>query len=318
MAGQPDNTIELTGPSGGGVFSVRGFLLGLPIAVLVGVVTARIAEIAQSELKFAPFIAFPLLLGGGLGAVVVGLIRLGQLGNRFTILLATVLAVGVAVVGEHYFPYREALKEAERIGPMMLGPSRPDSNAPDAIKGSVAQALKQLAQRPAAPGSFVEYLRQQAAVGRPIFGDHTAHGMAAWLTWWADALLVLAAALAMVVPALRQPYCNRCRTWYRTIRAGRIDGPTGQRLAAVAGVSDVGQPVSARYRLASCKGGCGPTRFEFSWERGDGATSWTQTWLDAARRNRTMQLLDEALAAAAEPDEPAERPDQVDGPNPEP
>ena len=74
----------------------------------------------------------------------------------------------------------------------------------------------------------------------------------------------------MTIPAVRVPYCNQCRTWYRTVRNGKIDLPTAGRLAELLGVETAGAPRSARYRLSACQGGCGPTRCELSWEHGGG------------------------------------------------
>ena len=59
---------------------------------------------------------------------------------------------------------------------------------------------------------------RQAKVGRPIGFGRVLKGWAAWASWGVDGLLVLVAALAIVIPAIRQPFCNTCRSWYSTIR----------------------------------------------------------------------------------------------------
>ena len=127
-----------------------------------------------------------------------------------------------------------------------------------------------------------------------MLGGYIARGGTAWLTWAVDGVLVLAAAVAMVVPAMRQPYCDRCQSWYRVIRSGRIDVPTARRLADVAGVAAADKPTAARYRLLTCNGGCGPTGFDLCWDRWPGGACLVQTWLDAGRRDRITQVLDEA------------------------
>ena len=119
-------------------------------------------------------------------------------------------------------------------------------------------------------------------------------GWAAWLSWAIDGLLVAAAALAMVVPATRLPYCNGCGTWYRTIRAGRTPQAVAQRLAPVAAAPLDIPAKGVRYRLSCCQGGCGPTRLELFWEtvgRSDPAS--LDVWLDAWQRNAATQALDE-------------------------
>jgi len=158
-------------------------------------------------------------------------------------------------------------------------------------------AFPKLTQRyePKPPASLADYLQAQAQVGRDMnIHGYVARGWVAWLSWAVDGLLVLAAALAMVVPAVRMPYCSRCQTWYRVIRSGRIDARTAGRLVELAEVRPGGQPTSARYRLLNCHAGCGPTGFQLSWQESGGSTFSVQAWLDAECRDRVMKLLDEA------------------------
>ena len=81
-------------PLGGGRFVWRGFVLWVPACFVLGILVAWAAVAAEE--KFAPLIVFPLLVGVGLGALSVGLLRLGQVGNRPTVLLGTVLAASAA------------------------------------------------------------------------------------------------------------------------------------------------------------------------------------------------------------------------------
>ena len=119
-----------------------------------------------------------------------------------------------------------------------------------------------------------------------------AQGWLAWLSWAIDALLEIVGAVAVTIPAMRVPYCNRCGTWYRTIRGGKIDVPTALRLAELLGVDEIGRFRSPRHRLSACQGGCGPTRCELSWEEPDGTVDLVQVWLDAAGRNQVAAILD--------------------------
>ena len=121
---------------------------------------------------------------------------------------------------------------------------------------------------------------------------YIATGWTAWLTWAIDALLTLAAAMVVTLPAVRIPYCNRCGTWYRTIRNGKIDVPTAERLADTCGVEGIAGLHSPRYRLSCCQGGCSPTRFELSWEDPHGAVALVSTWLDNPTRNQIVAILD--------------------------
>ena len=60
---------------------------------------------------------------------------------------------------------------------------------------------------------------------------------------------------------IRLPYCNRCRTWYRTTRSGRIPLATARKLAGMReGTAAAGS--GPRYRFLNCESGCGPTGLE--------------------------------------------------------
>ena len=77
---------------------------------------------------------------------------------------------------------------------------------------------------------------------------------------------------------------------------------TAQLMAAAAGVEMVDAAKWLRYRMSCCRGGCGPTNLEMSWDSPARRGRWSaEAWLDAPRRLRVMQALDEA----GEPPEPA-------------
>lgn len=264
------------GPTESGRFSWPRFCLWLPACGMVGAALAWVAVVGQSY--FAPLVIFPLLVGVGAGALAVGLMRLGQVGNRPTILLGTVLAAGLTIVGQHYVGYLKTYHRSR--GPVDASQAMP----PDAA--ALADRWKP---------SFAEFMSAQAARGRPLLGSYVARGWMAWLSWALDGLLTLAAALAMVIPAMRQPYCNRCGSWYGVIRSGRTDVATAGRLAESAELATVDRPTAARYRLLSCHGGCGPTGFDLTWDQSPRGTSSGRAWLDTERRNSITRVLDEAV-----------------------
>lgn len=270
------------GPAVGGRFSWRGLVLWLLAGPVLGLLVAWVAVIAQGY--FAPLVIFPLLVGVGLGAMTIVVMRLGQVGNRPTVMLGAVLAGLVTVAGQHYLDYRDECRRIEHQNKQNKSARDAQQTYPELLKFDLPQA----------PDNVVAYLQAQAEQGREMnVGGYVARGWVAWLSWAIDGLLVFAAALALVVPAMRLPYCDRCRTWYRVIRSGRIDVSTARRLAETTGVPTVDQAVSARYRLLSCNGGCGPTDFQLSWDESPGGTSSVQTWLHAECRNRMMQVLDQ-------------------------
>ncbi|MBN2473769.1 MAG: hypothetical protein JXB62_04135 [Pirellulales bacterium] len=269
----------------GGPFAWAKLAFWLPACLGLGLMTAWMAAVAEGY--FAPFLIFPLLVGVGLGAMAVGLVRVSQTGHRPTVLLGTVLAVAATVVGQHYFSYR-AVWEAYNANAATIERAR--RLFPDDLQDRLA----------APPPNLVAFLREEAARGRPLPGGYSGRGKGVWASWAVDALLVLGATLAMVIPALRQPYCSRCGSWYRVTRSGRIDVSTARRLAEIAEVTPVEESRVARYRLRNCNGGCGPTEFELSWDESPKGTTRVRSWLDVDRRNRMTEVLDEIGAVGHE------------------
>ena len=273
------NNAERAGPSGGGPFGWRGLGVWFPGGLLLGGLAAWAAEDVQSY--FAPLLFFPLLVGIGLGAVLVLLLRVGQVGHRPTILLGTVLAALAAVVGQHYFVYLAQQRDRQQTAV--------PENAKEAL-------LKLNARLPAAPPeTFCEFMRQQANEGRSVFHLFEARGGGAWALWAVEGLLTLAAALGVVIPAMRLPFCPRCRSWYRATRSARFPAAVIRRIAQVLDVETSDRIRSGRCRLLTCASGCGPTGCEISWEDLEGNTFFAQVWLDTAARNAVVQAFDEAL-----------------------
>jgi len=255
------------------------FALWLPACCVQGAVLAWAAVVVQEY--FAPWLIFPLLVGVVLGATGVGLMRLGQIGHRPTVLLGSILAVLTTVVGQHYISYCTARDVAQE-----------ESETFRLARQLQPELLEGAAPMPAE--GFLQFMRWQAARGRPV-GGYIAQGPVAWLTWGLDGLLVLAAAGAVAVPASRQPYCSRCRSWFRATRSGRIDPQAARRLASAAGLPIPDEPAQARYRLVACHGGCGPTGFELCWEHRRGKTPSARIWLDVERRNQIVETLDKNM-----------------------
>jgi hypothetical protein len=267
-----------SGLAGRRQFSWPRLALWLPTCLVLAVLLAWAAVVGQSYI--APLLLYPLLVGVGLGAVLVVVMRLGQVGNWATVLLGTILAAGVTVVGQHYIAYATAYRGmAEKA----------------AMQQPFAEGFSDLVWdwRP----SFAEFMRRQASRGRTLADGYVARGWLAWLSWAVDGLLLLGATLAIVVPAARLPYCDRCRSWYRVTRSGRIEVPAARRLAEVAGMATAAgtaasAATAARYRLHNCLGGCGPTQLQLSWDRSPRGTLVLRRWLDTERRAEIVRILD--------------------------
>jgi hypothetical protein len=273
----PGNALN---PPQGGRFSWLRLAVWLVAAPLVGGIAAWVGMIGQSY--WAPLGLFPILVGVGLGAMLVGLMRVAQIGHRPTLFAGAVLAAAVAVTAQHYLSFHEMWRQHERHDAELFQKAR--EAFPEWFQG----------RRVNPPDSFLQYMQEQADLGRPLVADYTAKGAWAWASWAIDGLLVLAATIAVMIPAMRQPYCDRCRTWYRTIRSGRIPPCTAVGLAELVHAELGEQVKSARCRLSNCTGGCGPTRLELSWEEPNGQTFLTTAWLDADGRDRASRRLDGA------------------------
>lgn len=248
----------------------------LPVCLLHGTAVAWLAYGVQKH--FAPLGLFPVLVGLGLGVTLAGLLRLTQVAGLRTVLLGTVVAVAAAVVGQHYFSFQEQRESAERQAAQFRMAVQAH---PDLVRGT-----------PPKPASgVVEYLRWQALRGRPIVGKTVARGGWAWGSWALDGCLTLAASLLIIVPASRQPYCNHCRTWFSTVRRGRLALVPAEELAAAMGIKVPDNVREASYRLVHCQGGCGVAGFEICWELADGHKKPVRVWITPADRSRLEELL---------------------------
>ena len=210
-------------------FQLSQFLWWLPACLIHGTVVAWLAYGVQKS--FAPLGLFPVLVGIVLGMTLAGLMRLVQVANRRTIVAGAAVACIATVAGQHFFSYQEQRETAVRQAAQFR---------------IAAQAYPGLVQgKPPQPASsLIDYLRWQAIRGRPIFGDVVARGSMAWTSWAVDACLVLAATMVVVIPASRQPYCNQCRTWFSTVRRGRLAASEAVKVATALGTEvpdDIGE-----------------------------------------------------------------------------
>jgi len=270
-----ENRTSPVDPPQRGRFVVWHALVWLMAAPLLGTAVARAA--VWIEHFRAPLVIFPLLAGCGLGLLLVLLMRLAQIGHRPTLLIGAVLAVIAAVAGQHgfsYLDYRAA--RAEFIAQKHEGLSLED--LPEMMS--------------VAPPSFADYMRAQAAVGRPITEKFVLRGAAAWASWAVDGLLVLATTVAIVSIAGRAPYCNVCRSWYRTVRTGALGGDAAVKLAEAASLR-IAEPLgAAHYRLSHCASGCGPARLQLARDGAQGDARRCEAWLVAVERERVVKVLD--------------------------
>lgn len=258
-------------PPSGRFRPVQG-LAWLVGCLLLGVAAAASAVAVQRI--FAPVGLFPILAGVVLGGVLVVLMRAGHVGHRPTLVGGAALAVAVTVVGQHFLSYRQAVRAA--------------------TAGQAAWIVALFPEH-APPKTFAEFLRQEARRGRPV-GRLTASGLWAWFTWGLDALLLAIPAVVLVVVSARLPYCDRCGTWFRTIRAVRLEPRRAAALVALVGLASPQGPYRLRVRMIDCTGGCGPAGLACAWSDVPPDTPQASTpgylWLDRAGRARVQAILD--------------------------
>lgn len=261
-------------------FDTRRLALWLPICLVHGTAISWLAY--GVEKHFAPLGIFPFLVGIALGMTLAGLMRLVQVANRSTIVLGTIVAASTTIYGQHYFSYQEQREAAERQAAQFRIAARAH---PGLVRGT-----------PPKPASGVfEYLRWQALRGRPIAGKTVARGAWAWASWTFDGCLTLLAALIVIVPASRQPYCNRCRTWYSTVRRGRLVADAAAELASVIGMEAPDDIREASFRFVHCQNGCGQAGLEICWVLADGRRRTTRGWISADEQPRLSRLLTRPL-----------------------
>jgi len=262
-------------PPAPAAFRLWRFLAAAPVCLAHGGLLAWAAVWAQRY--WAPLLVFPLVAGLIAGATLVSLARLTQTANRTTLLAGAALSMLTVTVGQHYLCYRAYRADLqEQALTFLIAQQR----SPDLLRG----------EGPMVPESFLQYLQWQAACGRNI-GPYLARGPMAWATWALDGVLLAAAGVAVVLHASRQPFCNRCASWYRTTRSGMLGVEALERLAAV-GVAIPPGAARARFCLRTCRGGCGPTCLELSARTAGRAGFTARIWLDTAGRNRVLEALD--------------------------
>ncbi|MGO9111396.1 MAG: hypothetical protein ACLP9L_19390 [Thermoguttaceae bacterium] len=275
MAIQPNSSPAGSRPRLVGRLVASQALLWMLAAPILGALVARLAVWAQAF--WAPLLIFPLLVGCGLGLLLAGLMRLGGVGHRATIWSGAILAAAVAVAGQHYISFLDFESALTAKKPELLSLEEFQGIMPDAST------------------SFAWFMQRQAAQGRPVTAEHVLHGAAAWASWAFDGLLMLIATCSIVYLACQAPYCNHCRSWYRTIRAGRLAADTARRVAEAAAALPIEQSLDTthplQYRLSHCVNGCGPGRLELAF-RGQATGEVVEAWLSAAQREQVVRVLD--------------------------
>jgi hypothetical protein len=254
-------------PPSTGKFVLPTAAVWLFLALASAVVLSRAA--AAIEPTFAPWLLFPLLVGLVLGICLTWLLRWCECGHRATAIVGTLLAAILLMGAQHLWHYqrhldamRAAKQEILRRGPQFAQ-----------IAGNLAPL----------PPTVFEFLEQEAARGRPLWPGFTARGLGVWTSWGLDGVLLAGAAVCVVAVAVRRPYCNLCRSWYRLVWEGPLDSRRTAAARAAGLLPEGAECGDGRMTTWSCRGGCQPARVDLSWREKSAAsrpvTRRTGAWL---------------------------------------
>ncbi len=277
-------------------FRWEKFVLWLLLAAVAAVGVGQLAAWLGGYLR--PVLVFPLFVGSLLGGMLVFLIRLLDLAHRGSVLVGVLVASVVCAGSEHWGCYLQAHREYERIA----ADWQAQTQGLTALSPQFAQAVQQQLPRP--PGTFGEYLRRQVQEGRQI-GPWIIQGGWVWASWWLEAGLTFAAALALLGATMRWPYCSRCESWYRMVRQGRLFPKDLARWAPLFEIELPAMGKNVRFRLLECLGRCSAGRLELVWEDSDGQLQSRQLELDAAQREKLDALWQAAASEESSPPETA-------------
>lgn len=248
-----------------------------------------LAAIVQQ--RFAPLILFPLLFGAIIGATAVFLARIVKLGHRRAVGFGAIAAVLLAVFAMHWQSYRLAVAQALR----------------DAEQhAQLVQFHPQFATTtvPPPPEDVWQFLSERAEQGRLLPGGMLLKHSSVWGMWGFETLLTITGALAVVIPLMRHPYCDRCRSWFRMVRRGELSRRAGEWVASRQQFPAEHLPLE--YRLLACESGCGASGLDVSWPVTRGAqgvvpAGGVRLWLSKDDCRILLALLDEDAQHAASP-----------------
>ncbi len=266
-------SVSSTAPGAGSRWHAAAAAAWVPWVLVSGAAIGWLA--VQAQAFRAPLVVFPLVLGLLLAIALISGLRVFSLAHAPTVYAGVLIAIALAVGGQHYWSYREA---CDTWADKQADLEKARRAFPDITNHLVAPP----------PDGVIEYMRAEAARGRELFG-HRVRGAFLWGWWGVESVLVLIATVLPIHWALKRPYCVRCRSWLRGIRSGRVSAAAASELADHFGLPRPKTVSAAAYRLLSCRSGCGPSLFELSWEPGHGTGN---AWLYAEERRAAEAILD--------------------------
>ncbi|HEY4308563.1 MAG TPA: hypothetical protein VGN12_03835 [Pirellulales bacterium] len=245
------------------------FAIWLTAAIGSAIVLSWLA--VEAAAYFAPLVVFPTALGLALGGVVILVARVTDTAHRSSVLAGTLLAGAILALGQHYASY--------------LSARAVESSATTAL---AAHAFPELQDRlNSRNAGFVEFMRDSANHGMTLAGA-TLRPRGVWLFWIANALVTISTATIVTAIALRQSYCDRCGSWYRLTRHGRLDAEVAAAVGDCLGCAN-SPSETAQYEIRTCRGGCEPAGCTLLWKGAPGRREFA--WLDRSALARVNSLI---------------------------
>ena len=276
---KPLSSMAQTSPTNrGGFWSLAG-LLWLAVILPVGAIFGWVSY--EASQFWAPIVLFPILTGLFFGITAVGLIRSIGLGNRAMIGLGIFLGSLILVGVSHESALRATCKKTDQEN-SLLQKARAQSNN------------SQFGQMIDRPKNLFDFLQKRAESGRKIKtirGTRNLRYFWAWASWALDGLLILMMAALIVGRSTRHPYCPECKSWYRTMRAGKVDESTVEKLNGLLGGEPTNESGPGRYQISTCRGGCQRARWRFAGKNGTGQIE--TRWLGREELEAVNRILDE-------------------------
>jgi hypothetical protein len=250
--------------------AARYFLLAFLLPICL---TWPIAKVAQN---WAPWLVFPLLVGGLVGVIGLKAAMHLNVGHRATIYGVTGLAACAVAIWLHYFQYLYA--------------SDPKSSSELEMFRNAFPEMGYSGR----PTHFLEFLNRMARAGRPLpFGMIARDGWA-WASWGLDALLIIGGAMGVIRFGTHPPFCAKCQSYFRITRRESLREEQVARLSEMFswGLSpgDI-----AEYEHFTCKGQCHEdlAQFFIRPKLGRGMIR-RELWFDRAERALVFQVLDQS------------------------
>lgn len=213
-------------PEGG--FNPVGAVLLLVASLLSGLMLGILAGLVARWLYIV--LIFPVLIGGIVGAVGYGVIRLAKVRNTALGAVSGLLGGFFAMLSMHYLAYMNFEAQLSNIPAQVREAERKLASMPpeeiqkqpfldDQAKQAFSDPVHRAGFRVHNLWTFMHYraklgvtLSRTSSVGRNDSGMNLGY-IGSWIYWSIEVLIVAGIALAVQHHGAKQPFCRRCQNW---------------------------------------------------------------------------------------------------------